>query len=459
RFRRRTSRRSAGPSNRVRRYVARRVAAFVATLVFLSALVFVVVRVLPGDPATLILGVESNPETVARLRQALGLDRPLAVQYVDWLARAARGDLGTSIQYDVPVGRLILSRLPVTLPLALMAAAIMIAVALPLGVYAATRHRRAGDYAAMLVSQLGIAVPAFWSGLLLILLFSVRLGWFRSGGFDGWSAGVVAGVKALLLPAIALGAFQAAVLVRATRSAVLDVLREDYVRTARAKGVAEGRVVARHALRNAMIPIVTVMGIQLGQLIAGAAGLQGPSRAYPFGTDQYGRDVLSRVMAGAPTSIAVGVIAVGIGALVGIVLGLASGWVGGWLDEGAMRLVDAVQGFPAILSALLFTAVFAPGIGISMVAIGIAFVPVFARLTRGAVLELRDREFVVAARALGARDLRLVLRHILPNTMAPLIVQATTSFPVAILAEAALAYLGLGTQPPHPSWGLMLKEA
>ena len=193
--------------------------------------------------------------------------------------------------------------------------------------------------------------------------------------------------------------------------------------------------------------------------MAGAARLQGPSRAYPFGTDQYGRDVLSRVMAGAPTSIAVGVIAVGIGALVGIVFGLASGWVGGWLDEGAMRLVDAVQGFPAILSALLFTAVFAPGIGISMVAIGIAFVPVFARLTRGAVLELRDREFVVAARALGARDLRLVLRHILPNTMAPLIVQATTSFPVAILAEAALAYLGLGTQPPHPSWGLMLKEA
>jgi len=254
--------------------VARRVAAFVATLVFLSALVFVVVRILPGDPATLILGVESNPETVARLRQALGLDRPLAVQYVDWLARAARGDLGTSIQYDVPVGRLILSRLPVTLPLALMAAAIMIAVALPLGVYAATRHRRAGDYAAMLVSQLGIAVPAFWSGLLLILLFSVRLGWFRSGGFDGWSAGVVAGVKALLLPAIALGAFQAAVLVRATRSAVLDVLREDYVRTARAKGVAEGRVVARHALRNAMIPIVTVMGIQLGQLIAGAIVLE-----------------------------------------------------------------------------------------------------------------------------------------------------------------------------------------
>jgi len=258
----------------VRRYVLRRVAAFVATLFFLSALVFVVVRVLPGDPATLILGVESNPETLARLRHAMGLDRPLALQYIDWLARAARGDLGTSIQYDLPVGRLILSRLPVTLPLALMAAALMVIIALPLGVYAATHHRRAGDYLAMLVSQLGIAVPAFWSGLLLILLFSIRLGWLRSGGFDGWSAGPWTGLKALLLPAIALGAFQAAVLVRATRSAVLEILREDYVRTARAKGLAELRVIRRHALRNAMIPIVTVMGIQLGQLVAGAIVLE-----------------------------------------------------------------------------------------------------------------------------------------------------------------------------------------
>ncbi len=189
------------------------------------------------------------------------------------------------------------------------------------------------------------------------------------------------------------------------------------------------------------------------------ARLQGPSGVHPFGTDQFGRDILSRVMTGAVTSIAVGVIAVGIGAVAGVLLGLASGWLGGWLDEAAMRLVDAVQGFPAILSALLFTAVFSPGIVVSMVAIGIAFVPAFARLARGGVLELRAREFVVAARALGARDRRLLFRHVLPNTLAPLIVQATTSFPVAILAEAALAYLGLGTQPPNPSWGLMLREA
>jgi peptide/nickel transport system permease protein len=187
--------------------------------------------------------------------------------------------------------------------------------------------------------------------------------------------------------------------------------------------------------------------------------LQGPTGAHPFGTDHFGRDVLSRVMTGAVTSIAVGVIAVGIGAGVGMLVGLLGGYLVGWIDEVLMRLVDAVQGFPAILSALLFTAVFSPGMLVSMIAIGIAFVPAFARLTRGGVLELREREFVVAARALGGADARLMLRHILPNALPPLIVQATTSFPIAILAEAALAYLGLGTQPPHPSWGLMLKEA
>jgi peptide/nickel transport system permease protein len=183
-----------------------------------------------------------------------------------------------------------------------------------------------------------------------------------------------------------------------------------------------------------------------------ATRFQAPSGPHPFGTDQYGRDLLSRVMAGAVTSLAVGLIAVGIGVGLGLLTGILSGYAGGWPDEILMRAIDAVQGFPAILSALLVTAVFGPGIVISMVAIGLAFVPAFARLTRASFLELRAREFVLAARALGAGDRRLIGRHILPNTLPPLIVQATTSFPVAILAEAALAYLGLGTQPPHPSW-------
>jgi peptide/nickel transport system permease protein len=187
--------------------------------------------------------------------------------------------------------------------------------------------------------------------------------------------------------------------------------------------------------------------------------LQGPSIQHLFGTDHFGRDLLSRVMTGAVTSILVGVIAVGIGMGIGASLGVVSGYFGGWLDEGFMRLMDAVQGFPAILSALLISAVFRPSLSISMVAIGVAFLPVFARLTRASFLELRDREFVAAARALGAGDATIIGRHILPNTLSPLIVQSTISFPVAILAEAALAYLGLGTQPPHPSWGLMLRES
>ena len=187
--------------------------------------------------------------------------------------------------------------------------------------------------------------------------------------------------------------------------------------------------------------------------------LQGPTSQHLFGTDHFGRDLLSRVMTGAVTSILVGVIAVGIGMGIGASLGVVSGYFGGWLDEGFMRLMDAVQGFPAILSALLISAVFRPSLSISMIAIGVAFLPVFARLTRASFLELRDREFVSAARALGAGDATIIGRHILPNTLSPLIVQSTISFPVAILAEAALAYLGLGTQPPHPSWGLMLRES
>jgi peptide/nickel transport system permease protein len=258
----------------VRRYVARRVAALAATLLFVSALIFVVVRVLPGDPAALIMGTEGSPEAAARLREAMGLNRPLPVQYVEWLGGALRGDLGRSIQYDLPVGQLIVSRLPVTLPLALLAALFMIAAAVPLGIYAATHHRRAGDYAAMILSQIGISIPQFWSGLLLILFFSVHLGWVRSGGFEGWASGLGAALRSLLLPAVALGLFQAAVLVRATRSAVLDVLYLEYVRTARAKGVSERRVIRVHALRNALIPVVTVAGLQLGQLMAGAIVLE-----------------------------------------------------------------------------------------------------------------------------------------------------------------------------------------
>ncbi len=258
----------------MRRYAARRLVAFVATLFVVSVLVFVVIRVLPGDPALIIMGTEARPEAAAALRRAMGLDRPLPVQYAEWIHRALRGDLGRSIQYDLPVGALILSRLRVTLPLTLMAALFMVAAALPLGMYAATHHRRLGDYVAMVASQLGIAIPAFWAGLLLIMLFAVHLGWVEAGGFAGWEAGVGPALRSLLLPALALGLIQAAILTRTTRSAVLEVVHAEHVRTARAKGLSERVVTWKHVFRNALVTIVTIVGLQLGQLMAGGIVLE-----------------------------------------------------------------------------------------------------------------------------------------------------------------------------------------
>jgi peptide/nickel transport system permease protein len=190
-----------------------------------------------------------------------------------------------------------------------------------------------------------------------------------------------------------------------------------------------------------------------------AQRLQTPSRLHPLGTDQYGRDILSRMMKGAGNSIVVGWVAVGIGMSFGILLGSLAAYWGGWKDEGVLRLVDVLYGFPAVLSAMLITAVLGPGIVNSMLAIGIFNIPIFTRLTRGASLAVWQRDYVTAARAIGQRNRSIIWSTVLPNILSPLIVQATGQFAIAILAEAALSYLGLGTQPPNASWGRMLQEA
>ncbi len=187
--------------------------------------------------------------------------------------------------------------------------------------------------------------------------------------------------------------------------------------------------------------------------------LEAPSATHPFGTDWYGRDLLSRVMLGAVNSIKVGLISVGIGLGFGVVIGMLAGFHGRWLDEIAMRAMDVLYGFPAVLSALLITSILGPGITNSIIAIGIFNIPIFARLTRGNFLSLKEQDFVNGARAIGRDSWGIIARHILPNALSPIIVQATISFAVAILAEAGLSYLGLGTQPPNPSWGLMLRNA
>ena len=255
-------------------FLLRRLAAFAATLLVASLVIFWLLEILPGNAAQVILGAEARPEAVAALARKLGLDAPPLARYLAWIGGMARGDLGNSYAYDSPIGELILERLAVSAPLALMAMALSAALALSLGVYAAQRHNRAGDTGVMALSQIGIAIPNFWFAILLILLFSVELRWFSAGGFPGWGGGVWPAFKALILPALSLAVVQAAILARITRSAVLDVMREDFVRTARAKGLSRRAVLWRHVLRNAMIPIVTIMGLQFANLMAGTVVIE-----------------------------------------------------------------------------------------------------------------------------------------------------------------------------------------
>lgn len=251
-------------------FLLKRFSLMVAMLGLVALVVFSVLFVLPGDPAQLILGIQATPEKLASLRAELGLDRPFWEQFGDWIWSLLTLKGSRSIGYDVPVLELILSRLAVTGPLALMAMLVAVIIAIPLGVYAARHQNRPGDLAVMGFTQLGLATPEFWLGILLMLLLAVQAGWFSAGGFPGWREDPLGSLKALLLPAFALGIIRAAVLARLTRSSMLDVLREDFVRTARAKGLKERVVIYGHAFRNALIPVVTIMGLQLGQLLAGA---------------------------------------------------------------------------------------------------------------------------------------------------------------------------------------------
>ena len=247
----------------------RRLTALMVTLLVASLLIFLLLEILPGDPAAVILGVGAQEDTLRALRAELGLDLPAPVRYLNWLGEVLQGDLGRSYTYDTPVQELLLNRVELSLPLALLAILLSTGIAIPLGVFAASRHRKVADTGIMGFAQLGVAVPNFWFAILLILLFSVKLGWFSAGGFAGWDAGWIPAFKSLVLPAVALALPQAAILARVTRSSVLETVQEDYIRTARAKGLSRGQALWRHAVRNALIPVVTILGLQLSFLLAG----------------------------------------------------------------------------------------------------------------------------------------------------------------------------------------------
>lgn len=252
------------------RYIARRLLATIPVVVLVTVIVFLLLHVTPGDPVVIMLGDQAAPDAVAALRHNLGLDLPLPVQYGVWLWRVARGDLGTSLRTHDPVSRLALARYPTTLELLVLAMLVSLAIAIPTGVLSAVRRNTWIDMLLTPLAISGVSLPSFWVGILLIWAFSVTLAWFPTVGFVPLGSSIVGNLRTMVLPVVTLGVALAAIVMRITRASLLQVLRLDYVRTARAKGVTEGAIILRHALRTTLIPVVTVLGLQTGTLLGGA---------------------------------------------------------------------------------------------------------------------------------------------------------------------------------------------
>lgn len=255
-------------------YVARRTGVFLGSLAVASVLVFCVMAVLPGNPAQVAAGTQATPEQVAALEEEFGLDEPALQRYVSWIGGLVTGDLGETFVSKRSIADEIGTRLQVTVPLVVLSMLLAIAIAFPLGVLAAVGHRRFLGTGISAVSQIGIAIPAFWAGLMLATLFAVRWQLLPAGGFTPWDRDPSRAFQSLVLPALALALVQAAILTRYVRSAVLEVTGEDYIRTARAKGLTRSQALRRHGLRNAAIPVVTILGLQLTALLAGAVVIE-----------------------------------------------------------------------------------------------------------------------------------------------------------------------------------------
>ncbi len=252
------------------RYSIKRLQSLVISLIVASLVIFLLVEIAPGDPASFMLGINAEEDTINALREQLGLNVPTYQRYLNWVGGMLTGDFGTSYTYRTPVADMIGERMWISLPLALFALTLSTAIAFPAGIIAATRRGSAADVSVMGITQLGVAIPNFWFAMLMVLLFAINLRWFSAGGFAGWDAGFFPAIKSLTLPAVSLALPQASILARVMRSALLDTLNEDFIRTARAKGLTKRQTLWRHALRNALIPVLTIIGLQFSFLLAGA---------------------------------------------------------------------------------------------------------------------------------------------------------------------------------------------
>src|SRR2546428_547902 len=381
-------------------YVARRLLQSLGVLLGVSVIVFGLLH-LTGDPTRLLLPLEAREEDVRQMRALLGLDDPLWVQYLRFLGNAVRGDFGLSFKHQVPALTLIVQTLPATLQLTAAGLGLALVVAVPAGILAALKRNSVLDAVCSVGVLLGQAMPVYWLGLLLIMVFAVGLGWFPAAGRDG--------IASIVLPATALGAFSMARIARMARSGMLEVLAQDYVRTARAAGIRAFLVTYKYALKNAAIPLVTIVGLEFGILLGGAVITETIfawpgvgrlavdaifSRDYPLGTDHLGRDILSRLLYGGRISLGVGLTAVTLSALLGVTLGLLAGFFGGRADALIMRIVDVFLAIPYILLVMGVVFALGPSLLTVILVMGATRWVHFARVVRADVLSIREREIV-----------------------------------------------------------------
>ncbi len=545
------------------------------TLFGVSVLIFVMLRLVPGNIADILFDAAGliNPAEKAQIEKELGLDLPIPVQYARWIGGLLQGDLGYSFVSEKPTLAEIAPRIPITAKLAGLALAFSIVLGIPLGVISAVRQNSWLDYVLRVVSLSGLSMPAFWLGLLILMAFVAQFGTIPI--YTEPPKTLADELLLYSIPAAAVGFRSSALIMRLTRSSMLEVLRQDYIRTARSKGASESRYGDRHrgrlpdgrshcygdslqhsrrrAFSGRSYPLArlpdrpesrhvhcgdrragqfhrrpALCGARSPHQIRGLSGtpmaiidydaelaqaggkvesvwsriryavshhplgaigavimvlfvfaatfadfltvydplatnssisLAAPSSAHWLGADFMGRDVYSRIVYGARISLAVGLGSTFLGCTFGVVLGLSSGYLGGWVDLIIQRVVDVVQGLPLLVLALVMAASLGPALDNTIIAISVPLIPYVARVIRSNTLALRELPFVEAARAVGMSELRIAVRHILPNTLAPLIVLATAQLGAAILTEAALSFLGLGIPEPHPSWGRMLSES
>src|SRR5437870_2310249 len=508
------------------KYLVKRFLLMFPTLLGVALLTFVLIRVIPGDVVELRYAGDRgsvSQDVLEKERARFGLDQPLWRQFATWVLGVARLDFGESMWTGAPIWQEIRLRFALSLQVAIMATLVAVVLAIPLGVLAALKQDSWIDYAVRIFSIAGLATPSFWLGIVFILLLLVVFHWLPPMIYTPFWVSPWENLKQLIWPALAVGYRYSAVATRMTRSAMLEVLREDYIRTARAKGLVQRLILARHALKNAMLPVLTVVALEFAFLIGGlvvteqvfnlnglgllfvqavahrdytliqalvmlvagvfivvkfavallapvlssydpeavdfGAMLARPSLAHWLGTDSFGRDVLSRLIFGSRTALMVGFGASVLGATLGAILGVGSAYFGGRVDLYLQRVMDVFLSFPLIVLALALVAILGNSIPNLIMAIMVPMIPRSALVIRSSALAIREMPFVDAARAAGFGHARIVLRHMLPNVMAPYLIILTAFLGQAILAEASLSFLGLGVQEPTAAWGLMLRGA